>query len=134
MKAKAASGCENCVRLPAEVERLRQQLVQLQGTVERLAEGLAAGRKASSTSSKPPSSDLVKPPKPQPPPGQDRRRAGGQPGHPKHERALFPPELVNETFDHHPEPLCPRCCVPLVPTGLGPRVIQQIDLDLVPLP
>ena len=60
-----------------------------------LSRQLAAARKDSSTSSKPPSSDIVKPPKPPPPEGQDKRRIGGQPGHPKHERAAFPPEAIN---------------------------------------
>ena len=65
-------------------------LKALEGTVARLREQLAAARKDSSTSSKPPSSDIVKPPKPAPPEGQERRRIGGQPGHPKHERADLP--------------------------------------------
>ena len=69
----------------------------------------AAARKDSSTSSKPPSSDIVKPPKPPPPEGQDRRRIGGQPGHPKHERAAFPPESINGgSFDHRLDG-CPSC-------------------------
>src|SRR3954454_16400810 len=78
----------------AECRRLQEQLEQLQATVARLEEQLAGARKGSSTSSKPPSSDIVKPPPPPPPPGQDKRKRGGQPGHPKHERALFGPEAL----------------------------------------
>src|SRR3954468_6880463 len=81
----------------AGCQRLQAQLEQLQAAVARLEEQLAAARKASSPSSKPPSSDLVKPPAPPPPPGQDQRKRGGQPGHPKHERALFPTEQVDLT-------------------------------------
>jgi transposase len=54
-----------------------------------LREQLAAAKKNSSTSSKPPSSDIVKLP-----PADEfasPRRVGGQPGHSKHERVLFPP-------------------------------------------
>src|ERR1700761_9613589 len=87
--------CANCQRLQAEVAALRTRLEALHVLVAQLQRQLAAARKDSSTSSKPPSSDIVKPPKPPPPEGQDQRRIGGQPGHPKHERALFPPEQVN---------------------------------------
>ena len=84
--------------------------------------------------SKPPSSDIVKPPKPAPPEGQERRRIGGQPGHPKHERADFPPELINGgSFDHRLD-LCPRCGYDLQPMlTIVPRVIQQVDIKDVPL-
>ena len=101
--------CSNCQRLQAEVDALRAQLAALQATVEQLQKQLAAARKDSSNSSKPPSSDIVKPPKPPPPQGQDRRHIGGQPGHPKHERALFPPELINGGSHDHFAELCPKC-------------------------
>ena len=86
------SSCANCQRLQAQVEALSATVAQLQASLARLESQLAAARKDSTTSSKPPSSDIVKPPPPPPPAGQDKRRRGGQPGHPKHERALFPPE------------------------------------------
>ena len=83
--------CEAAATTCAGCQRLQAQLEQLQATVARLEEQLAAARKDSSTSSKPPSSDIVKPPPPAPPPGQDKRKRGGQPGHPKHERAVKGP-------------------------------------------
>ena len=95
MKAKARKSCPNCRRLQALLDAQDARLKALEATVARLQSQLAAARKDSSTSSKPPSSDIVKPPKPEPPEGQDRRRIGGQPGHPKHERAAFPPESIN---------------------------------------
>ena len=106
----------------------------IEATVTRLQEQLAAARKDSSTSSKPPSSDIVKPPKPPPPEGQDRRQIGGQPGHPKHERGAFPPEVLNGgSFDHR-LPLCPRCGGDLQPAlTIVPRVVQQVDIPEVPL-
>src|SRR5919106_4572632 len=101
MRAKDTVRCTNCRRLQARVDALEAELASLKQVVARLGQQLAAARKDSSTSSKPPSSDLVKPPKPPPPEGQDRRRIGGQPGHPKHERAAFPPEAINGgALDH----------------------------------
>ena len=92
MKTDTIAPCANCQRLQAEVDALRAELETLRATVAQLQRQLAAARKDSSNSSKPPSSDIVKPPKPPPPPGQQRRKPGGQPGHPAHQRALFPPE------------------------------------------
>jgi transposase len=133
MRAEDPAGCPNCRRLQARVDALEAELAALKEVVARLSQQLAAARKDSSTSSKPPSSDLVKPPKP-PPKGQDRRRIGGQPGHPKHERAAFPPELVNGgSFDHRLD-TCPACGHGLHPTRtLSPRVVQQVDICEVPL-
>src|SRR2546422_4543077 len=95
---KSCAGCH----------RLTQVVRTLQAEDKDLKEQLAAARKNSSTSSKPPSSDIVKPTPPAPPPGQDKRKQGGQHGHPKHERALFPPEQVTHPFEHvlHGCPCC----------------------------
>jgi transposase len=134
MRAKDTARCHNCRRLQARVDALEAELDALKQVVAQLGRQLAAARKDSSTSSKPPSSDLVKPPKPPPPQGQDRRQAGGQPGHPKHERAAFPPEAINGgSFDHRLDS-CPSCGQDLKPTlTLAPRVVQQVDIRDVPL-
>jgi transposase len=125
--------CPNCQRLQTQLDDLHAQLETLKVTLAHLQAQLAAARKDSSTSSKPPSSDIVKPPQPPPPTGQDRRKIGGQPGHPKHERVLVPPELVNGgTHDHFVE-LCPACGHGLQPTAAAPRVVQQVDVPEVPL-
>jgi transposase len=126
--------CTNCVRLQARVDALEAELAALKEVVAQLAQQLAAARKDSSNSSKPPSSDIVKPPKPPPPEGQDKRRIGGQPGHPKHERAAFPPETINGgSFDHRID-FCPGCGHDLQPAlTLPPRVVQQVDVREVPL-
>jgi transposase len=92
MRVRRKDACANCQRLQQHVSALHAQLATLQDTVRQLQEELARLRKDSSTSSKPPSSDLVKPPKPPPPPEQAQRSAGGQPGHPHHQRPLLPPE------------------------------------------
>jgi len=142
MIAEAISTCPNCQRLQAQLdlqraqletqkaqlEALQTQLDVLQRTLVQLEAQLAAARKDSATSSKPPSSDVVKPPKPPPPKGQDKCRIGGQPGHPKHERVLFPPEQVNGGSHDYVLDLCPRCGHGLQPTTAAPHVVQQIEI------
>src|SRR5271167_2423177 len=115
--------CSNCLRLQARVDALEAELAALKEVVAQLAQQLAAARKDSSTSSKPPSSDIVKPP-PSLPPGQDKRKRGGQPGHPKHERALFPPEQIDQFFVH-PLRGCPCCGGQLRLNGGLALVVQQ---------
>src|SRR3954452_1385360 len=133
MGTSAIIPCDNCQRLQ---EQLDAQKGQLDACVERLAileAELAAARKNSSTSSKPPSSDIVRPPKPALPEGQDQRRIGGQPGHPKHERALIPPEhLTAPPHDYVPE-ICPDCGHGLRPAGDDIRVVQQVEITELPL-
>jgi transposase len=126
--------CPDCRESLARVAALEAELAALKEVVAHLRQQLAAARKDSSTSSKPPSSDIVKPPKPPPPQGQDRRRIGGQPGHPKHERAAFPPEAINGgSFDHRLH-RCPGCGHDLQPAlTIAPRVVQQVDVGEVPL-
>jgi transposase len=140
MAETAATPCAGCQCLQAQLEQQSAQLElqgtqleALQATVDRLEKQLAAARKDSSTSSKPPSSDIVKPPPPAPPPGQDKRQRGGQPGHPKHERALFPPEALTAEPHCHTIDICPDCGHGLQPADLTPRVVQQIDIREVPL-
>jgi transposase len=124
MEAAATNPCAEC-------QSLKEQLKQLQATVARLEEQLAAARKNSATSSKPPSSDIVKP---EPPGATDgsKRSIGGQPGHPKHERELFPPEQVTH-FKVHPLEVCPCCGGVLRHNGGLERIIQQVDVVQPPL-
>jgi transposase len=117
--------------MQARLEAQGLQIEALQAAFSRLQDQLAAALKNSSTSSKPPSSDIVKPPPPAPPPGQDKRRPGGQPGHPKHERALFPPEMV--TPFRHTLDACPCCSGPLRRNGHLEKVVQQVDFGPPPL-
>jgi len=91
--------CPNCERLEAEVARLREQLEIALGRIAELETEIARLKKNSTTSSKPPSSDIVKPPREGTGDGKRRRkrRRGGQPGHERHTRPLFPPEQVVKT-------------------------------------
>jgi transposase len=118
-------------------EQLDAQKAQLDAFAERMATleaQLAAARKDSSTSSKPPSSDIVKPPKPELPEGQDKRHIGGQPGHPKHERPLIPPDLLTTPpHDYFFPEICPDCGHGLRPAGDDIRVVQQIEIAVMPI-
>jgi transposase len=134
MARPSSETCANCARLRRDLQALRTRLEQLQQAqrdsqrqIRDLQEQLAEARKDSTTSAKPPSSDIVKPPKPAPDPDAPKRRIGGQPGHPPHFRAPFPPEQLTNTVSHRLTH-CPDCGQPLEPVDEPPHVVQQVDL------
>jgi transposase len=133
MDTGPASPCANCDRLQRRIDELEQVVASLAEQLRQVQGKLAAAGKDSSTSSKPPSSDIVKPPKPAPPQGQEKRRPGGQPGHPKHERSAFPPEQINGGFFDHRLDCCPTCGHAVEPVQAPPRVVQQMDIRLIPV-
>ena len=98
---------ERLAKLEKENARLREENALLQNENSRLKQQLASAHKNSSTSSKPPSSDIVKPKK-SPTKGGKKRKRGGQPGHPRHERSKFPPEMIDEFFSYTLDS-CPDC-------------------------
>jgi transposase len=139
MSEATTTSCPQCQRLQAQVQQLRAQLDQqhaslesLQATITRLQEQLTSARKDSSTSSKPPSSDIVKPSRSHAGPNASPRQRGGQPGHPKHERTLFPTEQVS-FFAEHPLQGCPCCGGRLRANGGLARIVQQVDVERPPL-
>ena len=85
-------------KLTATVKAQAAQIADLKGK-------LAAANKNSSNSSMPPSSDLFKP---TPPKRRRKKKSGAKRGHPRHTRAPFPPEEVDEVVVVAPVP-CPRC-------------------------
>lgn len=120
-----------------ELEQMVTTLVEenprLQQRIAELERELAKARKTSRTSSKPPSSDFVKPPKPpQSSSLWGARRAGGQPGHPKHERPAFPPEDVT-AIQTYTLSSCPRCGGEVTPAEHASAVIQQVEIVEVPI-
>jgi transposase len=134
MSLEAATPCANCQRLQAQLDALQAKQAELGAALAQLQAQLAAARKDSSTSSKPPSSDIVKPPKPAPPAGQQKRPSGGQPGHPKHERAPLPPgQLTAPPHDYFFPEICPDCGHGLRPAGDEVRVVQQIEIAIIPV-
>jgi transposase len=122
---------EQLAALPPEFRALLQSIIQhYEARIAKLEADLAAARKNSSTSSKPPSSDMVKPPSARKQPG--RRKRGGQPGHPRHERAAFPPEQVTHTEDYAFD-RCPDCGGPVELLDAPARVLQQMEVPAQPV-
>jgi transposase len=109
------------------IEALNTQLSTHLATLHaRVAELEAKIQRNSTNSSRPPSSDgpQVKRGVPRPP---SRRLRGGQKGHPKHDRAILPPD---EVIDHKPS-RCGRCDTPLGGDDPEPVIEQVIDLPVV---
>jgi transposase len=124
MTKSGRSTCRQCRVLAAELAALKED-------VARLREQLAGAKKNSSTSSKPPSSDIVKAKLPDETDGA-KRKIGGQPGHPMHAREPFGPEEITR-FHEHPLDACPSCGGQLQRNGSFARVVQQMDIQAVPL-
>jgi transposase len=110
--------------------RLQGQMAALESEKAQLLAQLAGARKNSSNSSKPPSSDIVKPPAKRRQKG--KRRRGGQPGHPRQERALLPPEQVDH-FRSYQIDSCPVHGTPLTPSPTAKEIMQQAELVLKPV-
>ena len=99
----------------------------LESLVQELQARLAI---SSLNSSRPPSSDGPGAAPPQPPATASALRRGGQPGHPKHERRLLPPERVTQTTILLP-PACRCCGKPL--HGRDPAPYQHQVVEIPPL-
>jgi transposase len=90
---------------------------------------LAEARKTPRNSSRPPSSEHphARPPANRAASGKSR---GGQPGHPKHQRELIPPERRAEVVPLRPE-ACRRCSAPLA--GDDPEPLRHQVWDVPPI-
>ena len=113
--------------LEAQLRQRDERIAALERDVAQLAQKIAQLSKNSSNSSKPPSSDIIKPPAPQGKHTKGRRGIGGQPGHPKHERASFPPDQSNRVQEHVLD-ACPGCGGRLKRLPKPPRTIQQAEI------
>ena len=129
--------CPNCKRLENRLAKLEARLAKTEDELEKTKDKLAKAEKNSKNSSKPPSSDIVNPG-----PQQDtsqgkaddtkKRKRGGQPGHERHERAPFQPDEIDETwFYFHSN--CPCCGGKLVDTDLPDKILQQVEIEEVPI-
>ena len=63
-------------------------------------------------------------------PNKNIRELGG---HPRQQRELFPPELLNGGSYTHRLELCPTCGHGLRDLGAAPRCVQQMDMERVPV-
>jgi transposase len=106
-------------------EQLALALEQLSGAVARIATLEEQVRRSSRNSSQPPSSDGPSVlPRGKNPTG---RRPGGQLGHKKHKRTLYPPEKVTRHIVVRPE-RCEGCHAPLKGDDLSPHRHQTVDV------
>src|SRR5919202_4073479 len=126
------AGCSAAVR--AVLVALAQQVATLTTEVRELR---ARVQQDSTTSSRPPSSDSPYGPRRwvTPPPPPSGRRAGGQPGHTGHFRAVVPPERV-DTVVHHRPARCVGGAAPLAsvaPVADEDYLAHQVT-ELPPLP
>ena len=120
-------------RLKQENEQLRKQLAEQAKRIADLERQLALRQQNSTTTSKPPSSDgLAGCQRLRGRRDTSRRKAGGQPGHPGHHRALVPSERVDAIVDLVPD-ACRQCEHPLrARHGIGdPRRHQVTELPLI---
>ena len=105
---------------------LMARIGQLETENAALKAELARLQKNSCNSSKPPSSDIVKPPPPPLADGGNKRQIGGQPGHVKHQRQPFTPEVIDRVIRHEKQD--PGVLEPLDQWA----VLQQIELAECP--
>lgn len=125
MSHKKRNTCPNCRKLAATIRQQKAQIAELK-------EQLAQANKNSANSSKPPSSDIVKPRKGNGKKGQKKRQRGGQPGHPRHQRPVFPPEAIDQ-IHYHELDICPICGTDTLELVEGEtNTVQQIELSAKP--
>jgi transposase len=121
--------------LHAEIEDLKATIAQQQQQIrllqQQLADASARLNTDSTNSSLPPSSDRFhRKRRPPPPPDQPRKKSGGQPGHPRHQRPLVPPEQVRQIIPCIPS-TCRRCGKPLTGHDPNPLRHQVAELPVV---
>src|SRR3954453_13273071 len=95
----------------------------------RIADLEERANKNSTNSSRPPSSDPPSVKRPPPAPASGKKR-GGQPGHPRQARPLFPPKQPRQVTDSKP-PQCRWCHLPL--QGDDPEPIRHQVAELPPV-
>lgn len=120
-------GCPRCDRLQAEIAELKARLAASEAK-------LAKARKHSGNSSKPPSSDITAPPKHKNGKAREgtKNKRGGQHGHPRHERPLYPTEQVDDCFEYL-YGACPCCNGTLSESDAPPKIVQNVEIEQVPV-
>jgi transposase len=109
------------LQLQQENADLRQRLTDLEARL----------KQHSQNSSKPPSSDPPSAP-PRPARVPRGRKAGGQIGHPHHERPDPDPDHIDYVRDHYPD-VCPTCQFPLAEVRLSACAVQTQYVWELPL-
>ena len=118
----------NLCLLDAQVQTSQQEIEVLQRKIAQLS------KNSSNSSKRPSSDDSTKPKGSKKARGSDEKGnpIGGQPGHPKHTRAPYPPEVISHLHEHE-SIACPLCGAPdiLWIEDLPARVIQQTEIKEV---
>jgi transposase len=130
LEASVTALLAQVARLTAEVERLKpfeSRVAVLEAENVALKEKLA---KSSRNSSKPPSSDGPKEKAERRTKKRTGRAAGGQPGHPRHERPAWPAAKVSERVVLRPKQ-CEGCMSPLQGEDPNPHRHQLFELPKV---
>jgi transposase len=114
-------------RIPPEAQVIFLQMAETIQRLERRVEELERRLKQSPQNSSLSPSSQHPHAKPAPRPKPSGRKPGGQPGHKKHERALVPPERVDDTIVLKPD-ACRRCGTRL--RGSDPEPLRHQVWDL----
>jgi transposase len=110
---------------------IAQQQEQIRLLQRQLADTTVKLNTNSTNSSLPPSSDRFHGKRrPPPPPDQPRHKRGAQPGHPRQQRPLVPPDQVQQTIPCKPT-ACRRCGQPLTGNDAKPLRHQVAELPVV---
>jgi transposase len=133
MSSQAPVTPEQIAALPPEFRALLQAVIDhYEKRIAKLEAEIAALKKTPRNSSLPPSTEHPHA-KPAPRKSPSGRKPGGQPGHPKHERALVPAEECQAVITVKPEN-CRRCGKPLAGTDPVPRRHQVWEIpEIKPL-
>lgn len=105
------------------IDSLREEVKALKITIAKLS------RNPSNSSKRPSSDDITKP---KPKKKKSGRGIGGQPGHPRNERPLFPKEEI-DNFHEYILTNCPVCNGEVDILEGKPRIIQQMKITQAPL-
>ena len=116
---------ERIAQLEAENAALKTRIAELEARLEKLEELV---RSSSRNSSKPPSSDPPTVARDRKPP--TGRKPGGQPGHKRHERTMFPPDKVRSVTDCKPS-RCGHCDARLRGADPHPQRHQVAELPKI---
>lgn len=124
---------EQIAALPPELRALLQAVIEhYEKRIAALEAELAATKKNPRNSSLPPSTEHPHA-KPAPQREKSGKKPGGQPGHPRHERALIPVDQCQEVMTIKPES-CRRCGEPLAGNDVEPLRHQVWEIpEIKPL-
>jgi transposase len=121
---------EQIAALPPEFKALLRAVIDhYEKRIADLEAELAAAKKTPRNSSRPPSTEHPHA-KPAPQRQSSGKKPGGQPGHPKHERALIPTEQCQAVVPCKPE-ACRRCGEALAGSDPQPLRHQVWELPVI---